>query len=224
VPEPRIITLDGPAGVGKSTMARRLAESLGLAYLDTGAMFRAVAWKLGAAAEILDGPTLSGAVAAMRFDLEGQGAATALLLDGNRLCDGQLRTEVVGLAASTLAKRPEIRLPLKEAQQRIGQLRSLVAEGRDMGTVVFPLARPKFFLDATAEERARLRFLQLVGQGVDPGDFQDLVEAIRKRDDQDRNREHAPLKPAPEAVVIDTTSLSQEEVFQALLQEVESIQ
>jgi cytidylate kinase len=213
-----IVTLDGPAGVGKTTIARQLAEALGLAYLDTGAMFRAVAWRLGEEARELDDETLKARLAGLAFSLSGVGRASEVRLDGASLPD-DIRTEKVGLLASTLATLPLLRESLKAAQQAIGASTSLVVEGRDMGTVVFPDAACKFFLDASPEERARRRYLQLRAMGK-PADLADITLQLKIRDAQDRNRAIAPLKPAPDATVIDTSALSVDEVFAAIMADI----
>jgi cytidylate kinase len=155
------------------------------------------------------------AVAQLHFALEGTGADSVLLLDGRPL-GPEIRTEETARLASNAAKIPAVREALKAAQQAIGCATPLVAEGRDMGTVVFPNARRKFFLDAAPEERAKRRLLQLQSMG-ESADYDAILQAIRERDDQDRNRAAAPLKPADDAIIIDTTNLDVDGVFQALL-------
>jgi cytidylate kinase len=208
------VTIDGPAGVGKSTMAKRLARELAMPYLDTGAMFRAIARRLGPGAWERDEAELAPVLAGLEFTLSGTGEDSVLSLDGTPIGD-EIRTEEVGMWASNIATMPVVRASLKAAQQALGARFSLVAEGRDMGTVIFPDARCKFFLDASCDERARRRFLQLRDMGK-PADLDALREQIAARDHQDRTRAVAPLRPAADAVVIDTTSLTPEAVFQAL--------
>ncbi len=216
----RVITLDGPAGVGKTTLARRLAAELGLAYLDTGAMFRAVALALGEEAPAWPDERLAEACRAFSFALRGAGADTALLMNGRGI-GPEVRSEQVGLMASNLATKPVVRAFLKSAQQTLGRSASLVVEGRDMGTAVFPDAACKFFLDAAPEERARRRVLQLTEQGQE-ADFEAILAQIRTRDEQDRNRAAAPLRPAADAILVDTTSLDIEGVFAELLRGVQT--
>ncbi|MGE4291566.1 MAG: (d)CMP kinase [Desulfovibrio sp.] len=210
-----IVTLDGPAGVGKSSMARELSEALGIPYLDTGAMFRGVAWKLGENAWEWDEAWLSQALDTISFELHGSGADSGLSLDNVPLGE-EIRNERVGMWASNLAKLPVIREFLKKAQRDIGERSSLVAEGRDMGSVVFPQATVKFFLDADVRERARRRYEQLREKN-EPADMEELAESIRARDDQDRNRAVAPLRPAEDAVLVDTTHLNREQVAALLI-------
>ncbi|QGY39908.1 (d)CMP kinase [Pseudodesulfovibrio cashew] len=211
-----IVTIDGPAGVGKSTMAKRLARELGIPYLDTGAMFRAVAWKLGEGSWDWDETRLKDELAGFDFTLSGVGEDSVLSLNGTPI-GNEIRTEQVGMWASNVATLPVVRAYLKTAQQSLGARFSLVAEGRDMGTVIFPDAPHKFFLDASVEERANRRFHQLEGLGK-PADLEELKEQIARRDHQDRNRAVAPLRPADDAVTIDTTELDKDRVF-ALLAE-----
>jgi cytidylate kinase len=208
------VTLDGPAGVGKTTLARRIARELAIAYLDTGAMFRAAALALGDVPPE-DEQTVGRAAAALDFTLSGQGENSALLLDGRPL-GPEIRSEEAARLASNLARVPALRQALKQAQRKIKGETRLVAEGRDMGTVVFPDASHKFFLDAAPEERARRRASQLQDMGR-PADYEAILQAIRERDDQDRNRDVAPLKPAEDAVIVDTTRLDAEQAFQAIM-------
>lgn len=216
VSNPMIVTIDGPAGVGKSTMAKNLSDALGIAYLDTGAMFRATAWRLGEGAWTWEEGRLVEELGWINFTLDGSGADTQLFLNGHLVGD-EIRTEEVGMWASNVATLGPVRTFLKEAQVRLGQAYDLVAEGRDMGTVVFPQAENKFFLDASVEVRAQRRYDQLKDMGK-PAMLADLQEAIAKRDHQDRNRAVAPLKAADDAVIIDTSDLAKDEVFKKLLE------
>ncbi|MFP4316902.1 MAG: (d)CMP kinase [Desulfovibrionales bacterium] len=219
MPHNYVVTLDGPAGVGKTSLAKRVAEHLGIAYLDTGAMFRAVGWIVGLEGLKMPEDRLEETFSRLSFSLEGKGALSRLLLN-NEVLSEAIRTEAVGMAASTLGKLPQVRARLKKAQQELGASRSLVAEGRDMGTAVFPDARFKFFLEAAAEERARRRLLQLREMGQH-AQYEPILNAIKIRDEQDRNRSIAPLKPAPDAIIINTTNLTLEEVFDAVIQGIE---
>ncbi len=218
---PFIITLDGPAGVGKSTLAKRLADHFKIAYLDTGAMFRATAWKLGEGSWDWEEERMESSLKELEFTLSGSGSNSVLSLNGVPLTD-EIRTETVGMWASNVARIPSVRSRQKEAQRSIGTTTSLIAEGRDMGTVIFPQAPCKFFLDADLEERARRRFMQLEEMGK-PADLSELIEQIRARDDQDRNRKVAPLKPAEDAILVDTTNLDIDGVFNCLVEEVKKI-
>ena len=208
-----IITLDGPAGVGKSTLAKRLATILGIPYLDTGAMFRTIALRLGPGAEALPEDELRARCKAFRFKLQGGGEHSVLLCNGVPV-GPEIRTEEVGRLASRLATSTVVRDCLKEAQRSLGES-GLVAEGRDMGTVVFPTARFKFFLDARPEVRGMRRFEELQAKG-EPADLAQITEMIRQRDDMDRNRAVAPLKPAADAVIVDTSDLGIEGVLKGL--------
>ena len=210
-----IITLDGPAGVGKSTLAKQVASILHIAYLDTGAMFRTLALRLGPDAAKLPDEELRERCRGFRFRLEGAGEKSVLLCNGEPVGD-EIRTEEVGRLASRLATSPIVRDALKSAQRALGESTSLVAEGRDMGTVVFPAARFKFFLDARPEVRGLRRFRELEARG-EKADLAQITEMIRQRDDMDRNRAVAPLKPAPDALIVDTSDLDVEGVLRVLV-------
>ncbi|BBD09721.1 (d)CMP kinase [Desulfovibrio ferrophilus] len=212
---PTIITLDGPAGVGKTTLAKRVADALGVAYLDTGAMFRATALILGHGADELSEAELETRLADIHFSLSGSGSTSTLSVNGHVIGD-EIRTEEVGMMASTVGTLPRVRAFLKEQQQTVGAETPLVAEGRDMGTVVFPGASAKIFLDAAPEIRAQRRVDQLLEMDK-PADLTQITEQIKARDHQDRNRAVAPLKPAEDAHIIDTGSLNIEGVFNAIM-------
>jgi cytidylate kinase len=231
-PSPVIITMDGPAGVGKSTLARRVAESLGVAYLDTGAMFRTVALHIaksrGAASPPddpteapVEGPELQTLLKQCVFSLQGSGDKTRLLCNGRAVGD-EIRSEEAGMMAARIAKVGQVREFLKQAQQRLGNLFSLVAEGRDMGTVVFPHAVCKIFLDASPEIRAERRYRQLLDMG-EQADLAELTQQIRDRDHEDRNRTLAPLKPAGDAAIIDTSHKDISEVFSLIIQRIQTM-
>lgn len=211
----RIVTIDGPAGAGKTSVSRRVAGELGLAYLDTGAMFRALALVLGEGGHRLPEAHIDDTLAAMVFSLEGSGRETRLLVDGTPLSDAA-RTELVGNWASNLAVLPVVRDRLRRIQQALGRETGLVAEGRDMGTVVFPDARHKFFLDASPEVRARRRERQLADLGK-PADYAAILADILRRDAQDRGRALAPLRPAADALRIDTSAMTEDAVVGTML-------
>ena len=212
---PFIVTLDGPAGVGKTTMARMCAERLGIAYLDTGAMFRTLALRLGPGAHQLPPEELEARAAALPFTLCVENGQSVLRCAGDTIGQ-EIRTEEVGMLASTLGTVPVIREVLKKAQRAIGATTSLVAEGRDMGTVVFPQAACKFFLDASPEVRAARRLRDLQARGG-TGDLATIAAQIRERDAQDRGRAVAPLRPAEDAILLDSSDHAIPEVLAMLL-------
>lgn len=197
-----IITIDGPAGVGKTTVARMAADNLSIPYLDTGAMYRCAALELGEDGLNLPDAELRAASQALEFSLKGAGAGSMLLCGGSAP-GGAIRTEAVAALASRLAARAPLREALAEAQRKIGSSGPLVAEGRDMGTVIFPDAAFKFFLTATPEARAERRWREFPDSGES---LEEICLKIRERDARDAQRAVSPLKPAPGAIIIDTGS------------------
>jgi len=213
---PLLVTIDGPAGSGKTTLAKRLAQNLDIAYLDTGAMFRGIALYLGENSWNFPLDTLKTYLSNIKFELSGTGSNSGLIMNSIPLST-KIRSEEVGIWASHLGQITTVRKYLKKLQQEIGNQTSLVTEGRDMGTVIFPHADYKFYLDAGPEERAKRRWEQLIESGHNP-DYREILSKLRQRDEQDINRAEAPLKPAQDAIVIDTTHLEKEQVFSQMLQ------
>jgi cytidylate kinase len=208
-----LIAIDGPAGSGKSSVARAVAEKLGFANLNTGAAYRAVALlALREGVNLDDGASL--AEVCRRVSLDERGA----LVDGVLVRESALRTPEVSAAASTVSARPEVRAVLLEVQREAAReastQRGAVVEGRDIGTVVLPDAELKIFLSAAPEERARRRAHQTGREE----ELDRIREAMRKRDRQDSERETSPLKPAPDAVTLDTTSLDLDGVVSRVLE------
>jgi len=219
-----IITIDGPAGTGKSTVAQVVAERLGFDFLDTGAMYRALGFEaVRRNADLEDHRELTFIAKHAGIEFDWSKRPPGVLLKGEPV-GHQLRGAEATRAASFVAVVPEIREILVREQQRIGGARpNLVTEGRDQGTVVFPNATLKFYLDATAAERARRRVAQLRGRG-EIVDYQEILAQIEERDTRDRSRKVAPMKPASDARVLDTTRLSQQEVVDTIISAAQALQ
>ncbi|MEW6289017.1 MAG: (d)CMP kinase [Thermodesulfobacteriota bacterium] len=215
-----IITIDGPSGSGKSTISRLVAARLGFTYLDTGAMYRAVGYKakkLGI--DLTDGASLAKLLENIDLVLAPGDGDTRVVLDQEDISLA-IRTAEMGLVASKVSAQPVVRAKLTEMQRRMGGKGKAVVEGRDTGTVVFPGARYKFFLDAKPEERARRRCQQLREKGMDADEQEILVQIIR-RDQDDSDRSLAPLKPADDALIVDTSELTIDDVVAFILEKVE---
>ncbi len=209
-----VITLDGPSGTGKGTICHMLAEHLGWHFLDSGAIYRVLAYaarKRGIEAGETEKLTALAHALDLRFVVGG-----VVLLDDEDISDA-IRTERCGQEASQIAVIPEVRAALLARQRAFATSPGLVTDGRDMGTVVFPDATLKIFLYASAEERARRRYLQLINSGHD-AHLEQVIEELAKRDERDTARAAAPLKPADDAVQIDTTGLTIVQVFEKVLQ------
>ncbi len=218
--KPFIIAIDGPSGAGKSTLGRRLARELGLLYIDTGAMYRAVALAAAAAGvKDSDAEGLANVAHRARIRLEGDPEALRVFLDGRDVSE-EIRGEAVGRGASVVSAVPQVRRELVRRQREMGEAgEGCVLDGRDIGTVVFPSADVKFFLTAVPEARARRRLDEERGR-ASGRTFETTLADINERDLRDATRDDSPLKIADDAVVIDTTELSVEEVFRRMLRTV----
>ncbi len=213
-----IITVDGPSGVGKGTVCKHLSKTLGWHLLDSGALYRVLALAATRHNVALDNEEAIVTLAAhldVQFEVQKNSELVSVILESEKV-DSLLRTEETGKMASQIATLPRVREALLRRQRAFLLEPGLIADGRDMGTVVFPKAKVKFFLDASVEERAQRRYKQLLESGVDAS-MRALSDDIQQRDERDRNRPVAPLVPAEDAVIIDTTKLSVTEVIDSIM-------
>lgn len=215
-----VITIDGPSGAGKGTLSQLVAKRLGYHLLDSGALYRLVALSAHKLSINLQDEQAIADVAShlqVKFDVDGD--ATRIFLVGEDVTDA-IRHESVSMNASVVAAYPKVRNALLQRQKNFAQAPGLVADGRDMGTTVFPLAQVKIFLTASAEARAERRYKQLTQKGV-AVDMAELIKDIKDRDDRDTNRSVSPLQPADDALVLDSTSMTIEQVLAAILHKVQ---
>jgi len=214
-----IVAIDGPAGAGKSTVAKRVAKELGYTYMDTGAMYRAFAWKVREEElKLGDEKKLRKVLQDTHIELVEQDGRLGVLLNGVEVTD-RIRTPELSQSASLVSTSGIVRERMVELQRAMGSRGGVVAEGRDIGTVVFPGAEVKIYLDASAEERARRRFEELPGQEKHVT-LEETLKEIEERDRRDKERAVAPLRKAEDAVVIDSTGHSADQVVERIMQEI----
>ena len=217
-----IIAIDGPAGSGKSTIAKLVAKRLNYRYIDTGAMYRAVAWtaqKKGLS--LTDETAMAELARSLTIEFVPGADGQSVLVDGENATT-HLKNETVGKGAATVAAQKSVREVLVARQRQIGETGNVVMDGRDIGTVVFPQANKKFFFVADAEERGRRRYEELKSKNPDL-DLKIIIEEIRQRDHEDCNRKISPLVRAEDALEVDTTRLSIEEVTDHVLKNINNL-
>jgi cytidylate kinase len=213
-----IIAIDGPAGSGKSTVAKIVAEKLNFRYIDTGSMYRSVAWKsLEKNTALGDEDAVADIASKVKIELVPGKDGQLVFVDGENITD-QLKVEEISRGAAIVAAQPMIREIMTTKQRKLGKQGKVVMDGRDIGTVVFPQADKKFFLDADPKERGRRRFIELKEKGqVKNTDLSTIIAQIVQRDHEDRSRKIAPLKQAKDAMLIDTTHLSVDQVAEKII-------
>jgi len=214
-PRGLVVAIDGPSGAGKSTAGRSLARRLGYVFIDTGAMYRALAWKaLDTGVDVDSESELAGLARTMAFEFEGE---SGVQLDGVDVTD-RIRSREVTVASSRVSRHPAVRRALVERQRELGRDGGVVLDGRDIGTAVFPDAELKFFVDADPRRRAARRHAELRARGVE-ADLGAIEKDTVERDQADRSRADSPLVRAPDALVLDTTELTPEQVVERMVSE-----
>lgn len=210
------VAVDGPAGAGKSTVSRRAAKILGLVYVDTGALYRAIGlYVIEKGIDTKDEKVVTSVLKDITVDLDNSDGEQRVLLCGEDVT-GNIRTGAVSMAASDVSSYPEVRAFLLETQKKIAREKSVIMDGRDIGTVVLPDADVKVFLTADAQVRAKRRFLELT-ERKEKVDYNTILAEINERDHNDKNRAVAPLKQADDAILLDTSKMSFDESIQALV-------
>jgi len=215
----KIITVDGPSGVGKGTLARKLAKHFGYNLLDSGAIYRIAAlhcYNVGA--NLDDENDVCSKLNSLDVSFEIIDESVKVILNNEDITTS-IRTEKIGMLASKTSAYQKVRHMLHDKMLSFATNKGLVADGRDMGDIVFPMAKNKFFLDASSDVRAQRRFDELSAKNLKPN-FEEIKVDIEKRDFQDRNRKIAPLKPAEDAILIDTSNLTINQVFNSVLAEI----
>ncbi len=198
------VAIDGPAGAGKSTIARAVAQAMGFIYVDTGALYRALGlYAVQKGVDPADERAVSALLQGARVELAFAEGEQRVFLCGEDVT-GFIRTPQISMAASKVSALPAVRAFLFDLQRELAEKHDVIMDGRDIGTVVLPHAQVKIFLTASAEDRANRRYQEMLSKGQQ-ADYQQVLADIRKRDEQDENRAVAPLKPAPDAIVVDTT-------------------
>ena len=214
-----IIAIDGPAGSGKSTVAKFIAKRLNYRYIDTGSMYRAVAWSAEKKdIDLSDENAVGQWVTQLKIEFVADPAGQQVKVNGEN-ATGLLKNEVVGRGAAKVAAQKRVREILVAKQQEIGESGNVVMDGRDIGTQVFPNAELKFFMDADAEERGKRRYLELKEKNLDV-DLENIIAEIKQRDHEDRTRDISPLCPAEDAIKIDTTKFTIEEVIDKVMEQI----
>ncbi len=219
-----VIAIDGPAGSGKSTVAKIVAEKLRFRYIDTGSMYRAVAWKSLLKNVDLSNEEMVAKIARnVEIDLVPEEDGQSVFVDGENATN-QLKQEKISRAAAVVAAQPMIRKIMTKKQRELGNREDVVMDGRDIGTVVFPQAEKKFFLDAEPKERGRRRFDELKTKNQEANlDLATIVEQVKQRDHEDRTRKIAPLRQAGDAISIDTTHLNISQVVDQIMKEIRGV-
>ena len=214
----RVIAIDGPVGAGKSTVARALAQRLGYRYVDTGAMYRSVAWQAThGGIDLNDRAAVAEVARAIEIEFVPGAGGQRVVAQGTDVTEA-IRSPRMSEGASVVSAYPEVREALVALQRRMGEGGGVVMEGRDIGTVVFPNAEVKIYLDASLDNRARRRHEELRAKG-EAITFEGVREALRERDHRDSTRAHSPLRAAPDAVVIDSTTLTVAQVVDEIMRQ-----